>query len=83
MGVQHDVPRVCVGSRVIVRFDDDGETLELTIRGREVDLEAGVISAASPLGRSIIGAAAGDQITYVVKGALQTVVVLGVLEPGS
>jgi len=61
---------VRLGSRVEVIFDD-GEVLTVTIRGiGEVDLEAGVISASSPLGAALLNAHAGEHRTLAVQGAV-------------
>jgi transcription elongation GreA/GreB family factor len=77
MEAQQVENRVRLGSQVLVAFED-GETQELTITGRQVDLAAGVISAASPLGRSLLSAHEGSSVSYSAGGAPQTVTVLRV-----
>jgi transcription elongation factor GreA len=55
-------PRVGLGSRVTL--ESDGEELVYTIVGpAESDPAAGRISDASPVGRALVGAAAGDEVT--------------------
>lgn len=70
---------VQLGSRVLVRFDD-GEALELTLRGAgEVNLGVGAISVSSPLARGILGARAGERRMYSVQGRPMGVTVVRIL----
>ncbi|HEU4571561.1 MAG TPA: transcription elongation factor GreA [Candidatus Limnocylindrales bacterium] len=53
--------RVTLGSRVVV--DEGGDELAFTIVGpAESDPGSGRISDASPVGRALVGAAAGDEV---------------------
>jgi transcription elongation GreA/GreB family factor len=70
--------RVCLGSRVLLQFED-GDRVEFTIKARDGDFAAGVVSATSPLAQNILGAQEGDQISYVVHQVRQTVKVLRVV----
>lgn len=55
--------RVGFGSRLTVENADTGDEFTYTIvSGDFMDLEAGHISMASPLGRAFLGASAGDEI---------------------
>ncbi|HSM35564.1 MAG TPA: GreA/GreB family elongation factor [Longimicrobiales bacterium] len=56
--------RVGFGSRVKVEDLEDGEVDEYVITaGDYIDLDAGQISMASPLGRGFMGATAGDEVS--------------------
>ena len=60
---QSDGHRVRIGDSVILRDLDSGEEVCYTIvSSREVDLRAGKISGASPLGKAIVGQAPGQTI---------------------
>jgi transcription elongation GreA/GreB family factor len=82
MQAQQGGIQVRLGSRVTVQFAD-GSTEELMIRCREPNLPAGIITATSPLGRSLLGARASERVTYFVHRVPQTVVVLSVHGPES
>jgi transcription elongation factor GreA len=57
------VDRVSFGSRVKVRDLGSGHTSEYTIvSGDYIDLEAGHISMASPIGRALIGKRTGEEV---------------------
>lgn len=56
--------RVGFGSRVKIRDLDLGEDFDFTIvAGDFIDLDAGHVSLASPIGRGLIGAAAGQEVS--------------------
>ena len=56
--------RVGFGSRVKVEDLEDGEVDEYVITaGDFIDLDAGQVSMASPLGRGFMGASAGDEVS--------------------
>jgi transcription elongation factor GreA len=57
-GVEHAV----VGSVVVVEVDGEERALRL-VGSAEADLAAGRISIASPVGKALLGAAAGDEVT--------------------
>ena len=59
---------VALGSRV--RYEVDGSSGELTIVGStEADPAAGRISAASPVGRALLGRRAGDEVSVTTPAA--------------
>jgi transcription elongation factor GreA len=59
---------VALGSRV--RYEVDGSSGELTIVGStEADPATGRISAASPVGRALLGRRAGDEVTVTTPAA--------------
>ncbi len=49
------------GSRVLVR-DDEGERELLVVEPADADARSGRISTESPLGRALLGRAAGDRV---------------------
>ncbi|MDP2955353.1 MAG: transcription elongation factor GreA [Longimicrobiales bacterium] len=56
--------RVGFGSRVKIRDLDLGEDFDFTIvAGDFIDLDAGHVSLASPIGRGLLGAAAGQEVS--------------------
>ncbi len=60
---QADDGRVHLGSRVSATNLVSNKTVEYTLVGQnEVDAAAGRISIASPVGRALVGAAAGDEV---------------------
>jgi transcription elongation factor GreA len=79
--VSDEVPddgTVAIGSRVTVRFEADeqpetlllGEMVERSVSGEEI------CSPASPLGQALLGARAGDEVSYrAPSGVLLTVIV--------
>jgi transcription elongation GreA/GreB family factor len=70
------VPRVHLGCRVHVRFED-GEELTFTL-GLVADPGAGIISLVSPLGSALRDACAGDLVRYLTPTGLVVATVLGV-----
>jgi transcription elongation factor GreA len=67
-----DTSRVYIHSRVVVRVVDNGMQREFTlVAENEVDIRAGKISVASPIGKGLMGRARGE-ITEVVTPAGST-----------
>ncbi len=61
---QKEFDRVEIGTRVKLKKITDGQEKEWTILGPwDIDLEKGVISYLSPLGKSMIGKRVGERIT--------------------
>jgi transcription elongation GreA/GreB family factor len=77
-----DSTEVRLGSRVMLRFDD-GREQEVEIGGYgDADPAAGVISCASPLGRCLLGAVAGDERVFHAAGRERRVTVVKLLPGG-
>jgi transcription elongation factor GreA len=56
--------RVGFGSQVVITDIDMGEDFKFTITaGDFIDLDAGQVSLASPIGRGLLGAKAGEEVT--------------------
>jgi len=71
------VDRVGFGSRVRLKDLRSGEEVEYTIvTGDFIDLEAGQISMASPLGRALLGRAVGDEVVVQLPAGERRFVVL-------
>jgi transcription elongation factor GreA len=71
------VDRVGFGSRVRVKDLGTGEEVEYTIvTGDFIDLEAGHISMASPLGRALIGRAVGEEVAVQLPAGQRRFAVL-------
>lgn len=63
------VDRVGFGSRLTVQNLDTGDVLTYTITaGDYLDLDAGEVSIASPLGRALVGSRVGDEVTVQLPG---------------
>lgn len=61
--------KVVFASRVLLENIDTGESVEYQIIGPdESDIEKGMISISSPLGRAILGKKPGDEITVQAPG---------------
>jgi transcription elongation factor GreA len=76
-----DLPRdrAAFGSRVELE-DGDGERHEWHLVFPEfVDLDGGMISTASPLGRAIIGTRPGDEVTLEAPDGVRSFVVIEVI----
>ncbi len=59
---------VCVGTKVLVIFDNEEKPVELTIGSfRNALNEDDIVSYVSPLGQSLIGAKPGDSCSYVLQ----------------
>ncbi len=64
--------RVGFGSRLLVRELGSGEEWRYTIvSGDFIDLEAGHISMASPLGRAFLGSRAGEEVEVTLPAGLR------------
>ena len=59
-----DTPRVRYNSTVRILWNGSGERVYTIPRSDEADPEQNLISDESPLGRSLIGASAGETRTY-------------------
>ncbi|HEX7088910.1 MAG TPA: transcription elongation factor GreA [Longimicrobiales bacterium] len=71
------VDRVGFGSRVRVKDLGTGEEAEYTIvTGDFIDLEAGHISMASPLGRALLGRAVGEEVAVQLPAGQRRFAVL-------
>jgi len=56
--------KVGFGSKVVIRDLDSGEDFTFTITaGDFIDLDAGQVSLASPIGQGLLGAGEGDEVT--------------------
>lgn len=61
--------RAVFGSRVLLENTDTGEEVEYMLVGpEESDINEGLISIASPLGKAIVGREPGDEITLQAPG---------------
>jgi transcription elongation factor GreA len=61
--------RAVFGSRVLLENIDSGEKVEYMLVGpEESDINQGLISIASPLGKAIVGREPGDEITLQAPG---------------
>ncbi len=70
--------QVTLGSRVRLQ-DQDGRTVEYTILGPwEVDLDRGIISYLSPIGKSLLKKSPGDRFQINVRATTNTYEVLGI-----
>ncbi|HEY8468989.1 MAG TPA: transcription elongation factor GreA [Longimicrobiales bacterium] len=71
------VDRVGFGSRVRLKDLKTGDEVEYTIvTGDFIDLEAGQISMASPLGRALLGRAVGEEVAVQLPAGERRFVVL-------
>ncbi|MHB8719164.1 MAG: transcription elongation factor GreA [Candidatus Dormibacteria bacterium] len=68
---------VGLGSTVTVR-DDFGETTYAIVGPAEADAAAGRISMASPLGASLLGRVAGEEVTFISPGGERRATILAV-----
>lgn len=61
--------RIGFGSRVLVQDLDEEEEEEYTLAmGEFIDFESGEISMESPIGRALLGATVGDEVTVSTPG---------------
>jgi len=73
--------RVLFGATVHLQ-DEAGVAQKWTIRGEdEVDLDAGVVSYASPLGRSLVGRTIDEDVVFEAPGGRRTVTITAVEFP--
>ncbi len=79
-GVEMEVVRA--GSRVQVR-DDDGEQEFTIVEPGEEDVSAGRVSSVSPIGRAVLGQAAGERVVVRAPGGRRLVRIVAILESGS
>lgn len=71
--------RVMIGATVeVVDCDTDAEKTYILVGADESDLDNGLISISSPLGRSLIGKEEGDEATFHAPGGTRVYEVLSV-----
>lgn len=70
--------RIVMGATVKVVDGDDKETVYILVGPDEADLEKGLISISSPLGRAMIGKEEGDEFTFKAPAGSRTYEVLEV-----
>ena len=76
--IPHDV--VAYGSRVTVRDNDDGVTVEYRIVfPEEADAATGAISISSPIGRALLNRAVGDEIEAQTPGGKKSYGIVGLV----
>ncbi len=70
---------VAVGQRVLLRFGDAREPLACRLVGAlEADASVRDISAASPIGRALLGHRAGDRVEVETPGGIRSLEVVAV-----
>jgi transcription elongation GreA/GreB family factor len=69
---------VGLGSRVTVRWEEDGEETYTIVESAEVDSSAGRISYESPVGQALIDCRVGDRVAVETLAGLEWLRVLGV-----
>ena len=62
----------------VVDVDTDKETTYILVGTEEADLEKGLISVSSPLGRALLGKEEGDEAVFTAPGGTRTYEVLDV-----
>jgi transcription elongation factor GreA len=68
------------GSRVLVEDDDTKQRMEYTLMvGDLVDIDAGQVSLASPIGQALLGAQSGDIVSFATPQRMLRLRVLNVL----
>lgn len=71
-------PRIMMGATVTVVDEDDNESTYILVGPEEADLEKGLISISSPLGRAMIGKETDDEFTFKAPAGSRTYEVLEV-----
>lgn len=75
--------KVLFGATVTIE-GEDGTQQVWTIRGEdEVDLAAGVVSYASPIGRALLGRRAGDDVIFDAPGGKREITIVAVSFPAA
>jgi transcription elongation GreA/GreB family factor len=69
---------VGLGSRVTVRWEEDGEETYTIVESAEVDSSAGRISYESPVGQALIDCRVGDRVAVETLAGLEWLRVRGV-----
>jgi len=70
---------VGVGSRVTFRDEASGDVKEITLVHRlEASMAEGKLSAESPVGRALMGASAGDKVTFETPNGPKNLAILTV-----
>ena len=70
--------QVKFGATVVVADDEGVETTWRLYGEDEVDVEAGILSWRSPLGRALMGREEGDEVTFVAPAGKRTLEVVAV-----
>ena len=66
-------PRIMMGATInVVDVDTDKESTYVLVGPDEADLDNGLISISSPLGRAMIGKEEGDEFTFTAPGGSRT-----------
>jgi len=73
------IEKVAIGSKLKLIFPDGTEKIFKIGTSREADPQNGIISYECPLGRSLLGAKAGDSISYCVGKNTFTVQVVEII----
>lgn len=72
--------KVGFGSRVTIRDQGSGDDFTFTITaGDFIDLDAGQVSLASPIGRGLLGAAEGEEVVVVLPRGERRYMVLSLV----
>lgn len=62
----------CIFGAYVVLEDEDGRTVRYRIVGEyESDIDRGLISSASPMGRALLGKQAGDDVEFRAPGGMR------------
>ncbi|ARP99675.1 AAA domain-containing protein [Pseudorhodoplanes sinuspersici] len=65
-----------IGDRLVVRYIDENRTISFELTENRDDLVNGQISAASPLGKQLVGANEEDEVEFEANGAVRRVLVM-------
>ena len=65
-----------VGDRLIVRYLDDNKSAAFTLSKDRDDPSNGVLGAASPLGRELLGLAEEDEVEFETAGQIRRVLIV-------
>jgi len=60
-----------IGDKVVLIFADEQRRISVRLTDSATDLEKGLLSAATPLGKSVYGAEQGDEIEFELEGGRQ------------
>jgi len=75
---EQDGIRVLFGATVVIA-NEEGEERSWRIYGEdEVDVDRGILSWKSPLGRALLGKEEGDEVTYRAPGGMHAVEIVAV-----
>lgn len=68
--------RAAFGSTVHLREGDGGELVYQLVMPEDADVEKGLISTSSPIGRAIVGREEGDEITVITPAGTRSFEIL-------